>query len=514
MMGISPMNYILAAVCATAPLLVLKLCKSSKLDHIPSVGYSSWLGSYISAFKFVRNAAQILQEGYAKHKGKPFKVPTLNRWIVVIGRHHLEDIKKFTDDELSSLEASNNSFKADYLFGTEINSLPPHISVVRIYLTRNLGLCYPDMTDEVHTAFEELLDLKDNGWKSVPAVETMREIICRASNRVIVGLPLCRDPDWIDLNSRYAVDVATDASILNMFPEFLVPLVSKVLPNTGAGIKRAMKHLDPIVQERLRCMREHGDEWCDKPNDLLQWFIEAKQECTARQLTVPTAVTNFASIFPASNILTQALYNLAAYPQYVGPLREEVDPVIRQHGWTKEAMALMPKVDSFLAETLRLDGITSSVQRKAMKDLTLSDGTFIPKGTHLSILTSVIHHDSAVYEDPCVFDPFRFSRRRDDGIDNARYQMVGVTQDYLPFGYGKHAWYGCAHLGVAAHLFFYNSPGRFLVANELKTTLAHILTSYDVKLEDRVSRPPSIHWDENVMADPTVRVMFRKRANN
>ncbi|KAI6042743.1 cytochrome P450 [Pisolithus marmoratus] len=100
---------------------------------------------------------------------------------------------------------------------------------------------------------------------------------------------------------------------------------------------------------------------------------------------------------------------------YYGPLRE-VEAVIKQHGWTEEAMALMPKVDSFLAETLRLDGIiTASVQRKVMKDLTLSDGPFIPKGTHLFVPTYVFHHDSAVYEDPDVSDPFHSSQLCDNG---------------------------------------------------------------------------------------------------
>ncbi|KAI6016795.1 cytochrome P450, partial [Pisolithus microcarpus] len=466
------------------------------LAHIPSVGYSSWPLSYITSFKYVSDAAQILQEGYAKYKGAPFKVPTLNRWIVVLGRQHLEDIKKSTDDELSLIEAANDSAKVDYLIGPEINSNPYHISVARIHLTRNLGLYYSDIKGELYTAFEELLDLNDNAWKSVPAVETVREIVCRASNRVFVGLPLCRDHDWIDLNSRFVVDVATDANILNMFPKFLVPLVSKKLPNTATGIARAMKHLNPIVKERLRCAGEREDDWSDKPNDILQWLIDEKQESSTRQLTLRVLTINFASI----HTVTQALYNLAAYPQYVGPLREEVDAIIREHGWTKEAIASMRKVDSFLAETQRLEGVlTSSVQRKAMKDLTLSDGTFVPKGTHLCVPTYVVHRDSAVYDNPGVFNPFRFSQINDDEDASARHQMVGVTQDYFPFGFGKHA-----------------CPGRFLAANELKTMLACILMSYDVKLEGGVSRPTSIHWDLNVIviADPTVRVMFRKRTCN
>ncbi|KAI5993445.1 hypothetical protein EDD15DRAFT_2167321 [Pisolithus albus] len=83
---------------------------------------------------------------------------------------------------------------------------------------------------------------------------------------------------------------------------------------------------------------------------------------------------------------TRALYNLAAYPQFVAPLREGVDAIIWEHEWTKEAIALMRKVDSFLAETQRLEGVlTSSMQRKVMKDLTLSDETFVPKGTHLYV---------------------------------------------------------------------------------------------------------------------------------
>ncbi|KAI5992046.1 cytochrome P450 [Pisolithus marmoratus] len=493
MMDISLTKYIFAAICAATPVLALTLCKSSKLDHIPSVGYPSQLGSYISAFKYVKNAADILQKGYAKHKGMPFKVPTLNGWIVIVGHNHLQDIMKSADDELSFIEAASDVIKSDYLIGPEIKSNPHHISVARTYLARNVGLYYPSIKDEVHTAFEELLDLKDNVWKSVPAVKTMREIVCRVSNRIFVGLPLCRDPDWIDLNSRFAVDFCQPLHV-----HVFTRVVSKLLPNTAAGIKRAMNLLDPIIKERLECMREHGEEWSDKPGDILQWFMDKKQECTSRQLTVNMIATNFASLHQSTNLSAQALYNLAAYPQYVGPLREEVEAVIKQHGWTREAIVLMRKVDSFLAETLRLEGTsTASIQRKAMRDLTLSDGTFIPKGTHLFVPTHLFHHNGAVYEDPDVFDPFRFSQGCEDGNAIAKHQMVEATRDYLPFGCGKHV-----------------CPGRFLAANELKTMLAHILTSYDVKFEDRVSRPDNIHWELQILPDPTVRVMFRRRAHN
>ncbi len=56
--------------------------------------------------------------------------------------------------------------------------------------------------------------------------------------------------------------------------------------------------------------------------------------------------------------MTQVLYRLLAHPEYMEPLRQEVDAVIREEGWTKDGIDKMHKIDSFLRETQRLDGIT------------------------------------------------------------------------------------------------------------------------------------------------------------
>jgi hypothetical protein len=51
------------------------------------------------------------------------------------------------------------------------------------------------------------------------------------------------------------------------------------------------------------------------------------------------------------------LYRLLANPEYIEPLRKEVDVVIKEEGWTKAGIDKMYKMDSFLRETQRLDGI-------------------------------------------------------------------------------------------------------------------------------------------------------------
>ncbi len=55
--------------------------------------------------------------------------------------------------------------------------------------------------------------------------------------------------------------------------------------------------------------------------------------------------------------MTQVLYRLLAHPEYMEPLRQEVDAVIREEGWTKDGIDKMHKIDSFLRETQRLDGV-------------------------------------------------------------------------------------------------------------------------------------------------------------
>ena len=49
------------------------------------------------------------------------------------------------------------------------------------------------------------------------------------------------------------------------------------------------------------------------------------------------------------------MYSLLSHPEYIDPLREEVEAVVAEEGWTKAAMDKMHKIDSFVRETMRID---------------------------------------------------------------------------------------------------------------------------------------------------------------
>ncbi|KAF9233509.1 cytochrome P450 [Melanogaster broomeanus] len=497
--SVSGAFYILAGIVSTA-FVIARLSKRTKLDAIPTAGSSTWLGSWWAGVKFMFNGTDVIQEGYKKYKAVPFKVATLTGWMVIVsGRQCYEDILSVPDDVLSIMEALNDILKTEYTLGYAIHHNPYHFSIIRLQLTRNLGILYTDIRDEIVAAFDDTLDLQGNEWKNMPAFDAILKVICRTSNRVFVGLPLCRDPDWMDLTIKFTLDVVKGGIVVGLFPRFLAPIVAQFMTSVPGSTKRAMEHLRPIIEERQKYFDEYGIAWADKPNDILSWLIDVAEgsERTIKSLTLRILSVNFSAIHTSSNIFTQALFRLAANPQYVQPLREEVESIVETEGWSKASLVKMRKIDSFLRESQRMEGMGSaSIARKAMKDFTFSDGTVIPKGTIIGMATLATHLDNEIYEHPGVFDPFRFADMPEEDGDGAKHQLVSTDHKYLAFGHGKHV-----------------CPGRFFAANELKTMLAHIVVSYDIKLESGATLPQSLRVGAAIAAHPSAKVMFRKRVH-
>ncbi|EEB91415.1 hypothetical protein MPER_10226 [Moniliophthora perniciosa FA553] len=267
-----------------------------------------------------------------------------------------------------------------------------------------------------------------------------------------------------------------------------------------------MKHLGPIVEERLKMHQEYGKEWPDRPNDYISWAIDAMKDVaedwhyeSVEDLTVRILFANFAAIPNTSMAFTHALYHLAANPHFAGPLREEAEMIIGKEGWTKGAMDQMCLIDSFLKESQRHVGFSAiGLPRIVKKDYKLSDGSLIPAGTHLGAAIYHAHHNHAsltIYPAAHDFRATRFSDLRVQEGESLKHNMVTPTPDWLNFGIGKHA-----------------CPGRFFVVAELKAMLAHVLINYDVKFKDDAGFPPSVFFAGTISPNQGVKVMFRKRA--
>ncbi|KAJ7058930.1 cytochrome P450 [Mycena amicta] len=486
-------------------LLYLKF-KRSSLHTIPAMGPSGALSSYRGALDYLRNAPKIIQAGYNKHKSI-FRVPYLDKWVVVLCSPELiNDLRKARDEDLSAAHGFGATLAVNYTLGAGFVSNPYHVRVIQSSLTRSIAARFADIHDEIVTAFQDEIGTRlpvnpDSPWIPLPALKTVLRIVSRTSNRLFVGVELCRNTDYRDLNIEFAEDVMKRARLINLFPNVLKPLVGPMLSPLPRGMARAKKHLVAMIETRLKIEDEYGTDWEGRPNDLISWLLEhaTAEERTVNNLIQRILMINFVAIHTTANSFTQALYHLAAAPEYVAPLREEIEAALGEDGWTKAAMGKCVKLDSFLRESQRFNGVSAiNMNRMVMNPtgFTFSDGTHLPYGSFIAAATYATHHDDAHYADAETFDGFRFARLRGEGggADSAKFGMVTPDAEFLSFGLGKHA-----------------CPGRFFAVTELKVMLAHILQNYDVKLEQEGVRPHSEWFGTTCGANRSAKILFRKR---
>jgi len=418
--------------------------------------------------------------------------------VLASGSELIEDIRKAPEDVLSMNQVMREVIQAEYT----LSMLNPRdgysTDVIRSKLTRDVAATFKDVREELVMAMDDFIPACDDKWVKVPVIETLQRVVCRITNRIFVGAPLCRDHEYQTLNINFAAKVVKFGLIISLFPKPLKPIVSRMLSNLPSQVRQEIEFIRPIVEERFAKMEEYGDEWNDKPNDLLMWLMsEAKGvERSVEGLAWRLFAVNLASIHSTSLTFTQVLYRLLANPEYIEPLRQEVEAAVAEEGWTKAGMDKMHKMDSFLRETQRLDGLGFvAVTRLALRPFTFSNGVTVPAGTLVSIPAAVANRDERVYHNPDKFDGFRFAKLRESEADTvtSRYQIVSPSSENLTFGLGRHT-----------------CPGRFFAVNEIKALFAHIVTTYDIKLEDGKGVPPEV-WISGARFPRSANVMFRAR---
>ncbi|KAF9453724.1 cytochrome P450 [Macrolepiota fuliginosa MF-IS2] len=472
-----------------------------QLNAIPTVGHSGMITSYITAKKWMSSGGELLHEGYNKFQGRPFKIATISRWLVVLsGKHHVEEICKAPNDVLSFSEPAIEATQADYTFGTGLHTHPHHIATIRSSITRSLSVKFDDIRDEIVESLKDYIP-RSEGWVAVPAYETLLHIVCRTTNRYLIGLPLCRDPKYRFINEQFTIDVATTAKIVNVFPDLLKPLVGKFLTAPENRIQEAYDLLCHIIEERLtqRGLSGRSD---DQPNDVITWLLETATHdyhFTVRDIVLRILIINFTAIHTSTMALTQGVYDLAVHPEYIDELREEAQTIISEHGWTKLALQKMRKIDSFLKESHRLSSASGFLMvRKTLKSWMLSDGTVVPPDVYVGVAVDAMNKAESTFRDAQTFKGLRFAEMREGegDLDSIKHQMVSLSAESVVFGHGRHA-----------------CPGRFLAVNVIKSVFTHILLDYDIQLENgSLQRPPNVCFEAMTIPNPEAKLMFRKRS--
>lgn len=197
---------------------------------------------------------------------------------------------------------------------------------------------------------------KTTDWMPVRMAETFTQIISRASNRMLGGKALSRNSEWTTTSMNFTTDTWMAAQRLKQFPPFLRPIVQYLIPEMAkvrSHLVTARRVICPIVESR-----RHDKS---KGLDLLQmlWDGAEGNDKTSDFMAYTALAISFAAIRTSSSVPTHLLYDLCANPQYIEPLRREIENMLAEEGsFTKAGFIKLVKLDSFMKESQRFNPLS------------------------------------------------------------------------------------------------------------------------------------------------------------
>jgi cytochrome P450 len=193
-------------------------------------------------------------------------------------------------------------------------------------------------------------------------------MVARISSLIFLGEEISHNDEWVDVSVNYVIDAFEAMRELRGWPSILRPLVHWFMPTT----QKLRKHLESarsIVANELerRDLIRAGKLPEDDPpriRDALDWFKETAEANNFTNFNISRAQVglSLAAIHTTSNLLTNIMYDLAAYPEYIQPLRDEICAVAAEDGVLKKTSLLKLKLmDSVMKESQRMHPVALSM---------------------------------------------------------------------------------------------------------------------------------------------------------
>ncbi|KAJ4480063.1 cytochrome P450 [Lentinula aciculospora] len=457
--------------------------------HLPANGFSGVWTSYLDSLLNCFQAKAAIRDACLRFPGSLFTFSLLGQWVVLAKeKEHVRELYNAPEDVLSMESAAEELLQLRHIVGPLFSDELYHIPVIRTKLNLNLEDILPPLLDEINSAFPDIIEsqISEGDWASIKVLPAFSRIICRATNRILVGDSLCRSDEYCKLANGFTNDVLSVGPVLKfLLPKFLRPLAGMAYRSMFKHQKRMEKLLTPLIEDRRRLRQSSAS---DMPNDMLSWLMETSpsyEGYSVESLSMRMLNVNFVALHTTTKTFTHAVYYLASQPQYIPILRQEVGQQLDPDDlttWTKEALGRCVKLDSFLKETLRLKGLGAIwMPRLAVSDFDFSDGTHIPSGYYVAAAATAVHEDETLYESAHEFNGLRFASMRQestasDGPENGKnwqYRMTSNSESYLAFGGGRHL-----------------CPGRFFASIEMKCLMAYLVLHYNLKMLEDGVRPP------------------------
>ncbi|KAF5021134.1 hypothetical protein F66182_6834 [Fusarium sp. NRRL 66182] len=453
--------------------------------------------------------------GYIK-KGKPVVLPGFGlRKEVLMPQSSMKWILSQPDQVLSMPDAFAELDQVKWSLGKEeIITDAWQGMIVKYDLNRALENIVNAMNDELHVVIDEQFGTDTEDWKRIDLNKSVQIVVAQAASRFTVGLPLCRNKDYLETTLKINSLLIANAGVTGGVPIIFRPVTGtffSLLINTY--VAKVKQWIVPLWKKRIANLENPSEpEPLDHFQMMLRYALRERQsevhdyDLINRRLIAQ----NFSSVHNTQMMVTNLLLNVIgsdAEFNTIAVLRDEMDRTIGPDDaapWTKSSIQEMTRADSVSRETFRLNsfGGRAGFRKVLIDGFRTEEGYHLPKGSSISFLGQPAQTDHELHDDALKFDPFRFSRARELAASRDEkapaVSFVTTSPEYLPFGHGK---YAC--------------PGRFLIDFELKMILAYVLRNYDIKFpsEYEGKRPPNVWIAEALLPPSNAEIMVKRRTN-
>jgi cytochrome P450 len=267
------------------------------------------------------------------------------------------------------------------------------------------------------------------GWADGADVDLdaeCRRLTLRALGRSVLGVDLDQRADSIAEPMRVALEYVADRTLRPLRAPRWLPTPARRRARAAAAMLRG------LAAEILHACRQ--DPAREAP--LVQALIAATDPATGQGLSDEEIrdeliVFMLAGHDTTSTMLSYALWALGRHVDVQDKVRAEVAGIGDQE-LAPTDLSRLGYTTRVLHEALRLCPPAAAIGRTAMRDMSV-DGFRVSAGTTVVYGIYAVHRDPALWENPGVFDPDRFSTEKSAGRD--RWQ-------YLPFGGGPRSCIG------------------------------------------------------------------------
>jgi hypothetical protein len=185
----------------------------------------------------------------------------------------LKELGNADETILSMQAAANERNSIDYILSAGIHSDPYHVEIISKKLTSRIMAVLPEIVEEICLTFRENSSIGDE-WAPIRDCDNLlSRCISAATNRILVGLPLCRDKEYLDCLVQLSKRVSRAGLFCDLAPRVLKFLIAELLVRQSHALRVFLSKVGPLIEQRRSMIASRNGERDEKPVCVLPQYL-------------------------------------------------------------------------------------------------------------------------------------------------------------------------------------------------------------------------------------------------